>query len=168
MVPALKVDGKFVPNPLVECERYVDPATGKIVYGDSKEGEALARGKAILAKGTVDLTLLDEAVDRLCAKLLLTFPECTVKTLESMRKKKLEHWDLNKESNRAWLAGNMMTEARAGFCAFHYGEGSREIDFVGLRRRLAQGEVWSEALHEAIAPEGARPSQIAKKQEKAR
>ena len=48
----------------------------------------------------------------------MTFPDCTLKTIESARKKKLEHWDRNRETNRAWLSLNMMTEARAGFRAF--------------------------------------------------
>jgi 6-oxo-cyclohex-1-ene-carbonyl-CoA hydrolase len=82
-------------------------------------------------------------------------PECTIKTLESLRKKKKEHWDANRESNRAWLALNMMTEARAGFRAFHEGnrEVGREVDFVELRRRLAAGETWGEDLLKAISPQ---------------
>ena len=48
-------------------------------------------------------------------------PDCLIKTIESLRKHKLEHWDRNRETNRAWLSLNMMTEASAGFRAFHYG-----------------------------------------------
>ncbi len=48
-------------------------------------------------------------------------PDCLTKTIESLRKHKLEHWDRNRETNRAWLALNMMTEANAGFRAFHFG-----------------------------------------------
>jgi 6-oxo-cyclohex-1-ene-carbonyl-CoA hydrolase len=151
VVPALKVDGKLVPNPLVTVDRYADEA-GRIVYGEPKQGDALARGKELLARGEVDLTELDAAVERLCSKLLMTLPECTTKTLESLRKKKLEHWDKNKESNRAWLALNMLTEARAGFTAFRRGGKGREIDFVALRERLARGEGWDEAMFAAIAP----------------
>ena len=70
-------------------------------------------------------------------------PDCTTKTIESLRKKKLEHWDANRETSRAWLSLNMMTEARAGFQAFHRGsrEQGREVDFIDLRRRLARGEL---------------------------
>ncbi len=163
VVPALKVDGKFVPNPLVVTDKWVDPATGKVVYGESKTGADLEAAKALVKKGEVDLSLLDAAVEKLCTTLLMTFPECTLKTLESMRKKKLEHWDKNKEQNRAWLALNMMTEAKAGFSAFHFGEKEREIDFVKLRQALAQGEPWGDALLEKIEPPGARPAEIAKR-----
>jgi 6-oxocyclohex-1-ene-carbonyl-CoA hydrolase len=154
LVPALKVDGQFVPNPLVVTDRYLD-GFGKIVHGESKAGDDLAQGKALLAKGEVDLSLLDAAVDRLCGQILATFPECTIKTVESLRKKKLEHWDKNRESNRAWLALNMMTEARAGFSAFHYGpKDQREVDFVALRQHFAKGGAWTEAFLEQIIPRG--------------
>ena len=83
----------------------------------------------------------------------MTMPNCVEKTLQSLRKHKLEHWDRNKESNRAWLALNMMTEAQAGFRAFNEGpRGKREPDFVALRQRLAKGETWGPELIEAILP----------------
>lgn len=153
IVPALKVDGRFVANPLVETERYLDEY-GRIVHGEPKSGAALAAGKALLAKGTVDLSLLDEKVESLCAKLLLTFPDCTTKTLEELRKPKLEAWNRNKENSRAWLALNMMTEARAGFRAFNRGtkETGREVDFVALRQALAKGAPWTPELNESLMP----------------
>ena len=84
---------------------------------------------------------------------MMTVPGCTSKTVQSLRKHKLEHWDQNKESNRAWLALNMMTEGQAGFRAFNEGpKGNRELDFIDLRRRLAQGEKWGSALTEAVLP----------------
>ena len=151
IVPALQVDGAFVPNPLVETARWVDDR-GQIVYGEPKTGDALAEGKKLLARGTVDLSELDRAVDRLTTKLMMTFPGCTVKTIESLRKKKLEHWDRNRETNRAWLGLNMMTEADVGFRAFERG-GTKEVDFIELRRRLAQGASWGDpALEAAIMP----------------
>lgn len=152
VVPALKVDGEFVPNPLVETGRWLDDL-GDIVHGERKTGTALESGKALLKRGTIDLSRLDAAVDELVLKLALTFPGCLSKTVESVRKHKLEHWDRNKESNRAWLGLNMMTEARAGFRAFHEGgKACREADFLLLRRRLAEGAPWGpELIEEAIA-----------------
>ncbi len=151
IVPALKIDGAYVANPLVETTRMLDEY-GRIVHGEPLSGEAAKLGKATLARGVVDLSELDRAVDRLTTKLLMTFPECTLKTIESLRKKKLEHWDKNKEQSRAWLALNMMTEAKAGFRAFEAG-GNREVDFIELRRRLADGATWDDpALEAAILP----------------
>ena len=139
IVPALKVDGKFVANPMVETQRMYDEF-GRLAYGQPKTGDAAKEGKALMARGTVDLSMLDAKVEELCAKILLTFPDCTLKTLEELRKPKLAAWDRNKEDSRAWLALNMMTEARAGFTAFNEGtKDDREVDFVLLRQKLAAG-----------------------------
>jgi 6-oxocyclohex-1-ene-carbonyl-CoA hydrolase len=152
VVPALKVDGKFFANPLIETQRMVDEY-GRFVYGDAKTGDAAREGKALLAKGAVDLSLLDAKVEELCAKMLLTFPDCTTKTIEELRKPKLDAWNRNKENSRAWLALNMMTEARAGFTAFNEGtKDDREVDFVLLRQKLAAGESWVGPLHDSIQP----------------
>jgi 6-oxo-cyclohex-1-ene-carbonyl-CoA hydrolase len=87
----------------------------------------------------------------------LTFPDCTTKTLEELRKPKLEAWNRNKENSRAWLALNMMTEARAGFTAFNEGaKGDREADFVLLRQEIAAGEGWAGSLCESIQPKNRR------------
>ena len=152
IVPVTKVDGKFIPNPLVICDRVLDEY-GRLVIGEFKTGEAKKQAQDLLAHAETDLSLLDEAVEQLCTKLLYTMPDCLTKTIESLRKHKLEHWDRNRETNRAWLALNMMTEANAGFRAFHYGDKkNREVDFVVLRQRLAEGVRWNEDLIEDIAP----------------
>jgi 6-oxocyclohex-1-ene-carbonyl-CoA hydrolase len=153
MVPALKINDNFIPNPLVVTDRYIDDF-GKMVYGTAKKGEELAKGKELLEKGTIDLSLLDEAVNKLIAKILYTFPNCTNKTISEVRKKKLEHWDKNKESSREWLALNMMTEAKAGFRAFNEGpKNNREIDFIKLRQMLAKGLEWNDDMHKVISPQ---------------
>jgi len=156
ITPALKVDGNFVPNPLVETGRVFDEY-GRLAFGEPKTGAALKAGKELMAKGVVDLSLLDAKVEELCAKILLTFPDCTTKTLEELRKPKLEAWNRNKEDARAWLALNMMTEARAGFTAFNEGtKDDREVDFVLLRQKLAAGESWVGPLHDSIQPKAKR------------
>ncbi|MBI4945918.1 MAG: 6-oxocyclohex-1-ene-1-carbonyl-CoA hydratase [Bacteroidetes bacterium] len=152
IAPALKVDGKFIPNPLVNVDKFSDEF-GKIIYGAPKTGEDLQKGKEIMANGVVDLSLLDQTVNKLITKLVYTFPNCISKTLTEVRKKKLEHWDKNKETNREWLALNMMTEAKAGFRAFNEGpKDNREVDFIKLRQLLAEGHAWDDELMQAIAP----------------
>jgi len=153
VVPALKVDGKFVPNPTVCTDRMLDD-WGRICHGEPLEGEALAAGKALMKQGEVDLSLLDAKVDEMCAKLMETFPECVTKSLEELRKPKLDAWNRNKENSRSWLALNMMSEARCGFRAFNEGtkETGREIDFVALRQALAQGTPWTAELTESLMP----------------
>jgi 6-oxo-cyclohex-1-ene-carbonyl-CoA hydrolase len=156
VVPVTRVNGQFLANPLVVTDRLLDEY-GRLVIGEFKTGEARKQAQDVLASAQTDLSLLDEAVEQLCTKLLYTMPDCLIKTIESLRKHKLEHWDRNRESNRAWLSLNMMTEANAGFRAFHYGDKkNREVDFVLLRQRLAQGARWNEELVEEIAPWAAR------------
>jgi 6-oxo-cyclohex-1-ene-carbonyl-CoA hydrolase len=157
IAPALKVDGKFVPNPLVVTDRYLDEH-GRVVHGEPKTGAALVEAKSLVARGTVDLALLDEKVEQLCGKLLLTFPDCLTKSFEELRKPKLDAWNRNKENSRAWLALNMMTEARAGFRAFNEGpKNRREVDFVSLRQSLANGAPWTEELIESLIPAPGSP-----------
>ena len=152
IVPALRVDGDYVANPLVETTQYLDKY-GRMILGESLAGDALAEGKQLLSKGEVDLSLLDETVEAFCNKFVYTFPDCMTKTLEELRKPKLNAWTANKENSRAWLALNMMTEARSGFRAFNEPAGKdREIDFIKLRRALAAGTTWTEDLTESLMP----------------
>ncbi|HEU4382745.1 MAG TPA: 6-oxocyclohex-1-ene-1-carbonyl-CoA hydratase [Anaeromyxobacteraceae bacterium] len=152
IVPALRVDGKWVPNPTVWTDRWVDE-WGRIIHGEPKAGDALAQGKELLKRGTVDLSLLDERVEALTTKLLHTFPDCTTKTIQEIRKPKLERWNANKENSRDWLGLNMMTEARTGFRAFNEGtREDREADFVALRLALARGTPWTPELVESLLP----------------
>ena len=93
-----------------------------------------------------------------------TFPDCTTKTLEELRKPKLDAWNRNKENSRAWLALNMMTEARAGFRAFNEGteDTGREVDFIILRRALAANAKWDDELTENILPGAAKHRSLSK------
>ncbi len=148
--------GRFIPNPTVVTDRYIDES-GRIVFGDFKTGKAFDEGKAVAQRCTIDLAPLDSAVSALVTRLLHTFPDCTRKTLESLRKKKLEHWYANSETNRSWLALNMNTEAAAGFPAFHFGARSeREIDFVRLRQLYAEGARFDGELIAAVLPPSAK------------
>jgi 6-oxo-cyclohex-1-ene-carbonyl-CoA hydrolase len=153
VVPVLKLDGRWIPNPLVITDRMTDEY-GVPVFGDFKTGSDADAAKAILARTTTDLSRLDEAVEALCTKLLYLMPECVSKTLSSLRKHKQWHWDNTSVTNREWLALNMMTEAKAGFRAFNEGpKGKREVDFIRLRQLLAAGHPWDDELIRAVSPQ---------------
>jgi len=156
IVPGLKVDGEYVANPLVET-RMITDEMGRLLHGEFKTGEEYQKGKEMLARGTIDLSALDAKVEEFCTRLMMTFPGCTTKSVEELRKPKLNAWNANKENSRAWLALNMMTEARAGFRAFNEGnrELGREVDFIALRRELAEGAEWSADYIDSLMP-GAR------------
>jgi 6-oxo-cyclohex-1-ene-carbonyl-CoA hydrolase len=148
----LKEDGEWIADPRVITDHWLDEE-GRLAHGKVKQGEALAESKQRLRACEVDFSRLDARVEELAWKLALTMPDCTTKTIESLRKHKLQHWHRNRESNRAWLALNMATEAKAGFPAFHFGErGDREVDFLDVRRRLAAGEPWTDELIAAVSP----------------
>jgi 6-oxo-cyclohex-1-ene-carbonyl-CoA hydrolase len=152
VVPAMKnKKGEFITNPFVSLEP-VD-AYGNPAFGAFKTGAEKDTAKAVAAECEMDLSLLDKEVEDMSYSLALTMPDCMSKTLESVRKKKLEHWQKNCETNRSWLALNMMTEARAGFRAFNEGpKGQREVDFIKLRRLLAEAAPWTEAMIEDLIP----------------
>lgn len=151
--PVLKLDGEWIPNPLVVTDRFLDPF-GRLIYGDFQTGEAAAEARRTLARTETDLSRLDAAVDRLCTRLLMLMPDCTTKTINSLRKHKQRHWDLNAITNREWLGLNMMTEGKVGFQAFNDGpKGNREVDFVKLRQLLAEGHPWNEELERAVSPQ---------------
>jgi 6-oxo-cyclohex-1-ene-carbonyl-CoA hydrolase len=153
VVPSLKIDGKFVANPTVVTDTFLDEY-GRVVHGEFKQGADFKAGRDVMKQGEIDLSKLDDAVEALCAKLIETCPDCMTKSLEELRKPKLNAWNMNKENSRAWLALNMMTEARTGFRAFNEGnkETGREIDFVKLRQALAVGTPWSEELIDSLMP----------------
>ncbi|MGD8496517.1 MAG: 6-oxocyclohex-1-ene-1-carbonyl-CoA hydratase [Gemmatimonadales bacterium] len=153
IVPVLRVDGAWIPNPLVVTDRYVDEL-GRLVYGEPKTGAEREAAKELLARAETDFARLDAAVEALCTKILMLMPECVAKTLSSLRKHKQWHWDNTSVTNREWLALNMMTEARAGFRAFNEGpKGRREVDFIRLRQLLAEGHPWDDELLREISPQ---------------
>ena len=153
VVPALVLDGAWIPNPLVITDRMVD-TFGTPVFGAFKTGAEREAARQTLARATPDLSRLDEAVEQLCTRLLMLMPECVSKTLSSLRKHKQWHWDNTSVTNREWLSLNMMTEGSAGFRAFEQGpKGHREVDFIKLRQLLAQGHPWDDELFRAISPQ---------------
>ena len=153
VVPVLRVDGAWIPNPLVVLDRMVDE-WGEPVFGDFKKGAEKKEAQQTMSRAVVDLSRLDEAVEALCTKLLMLMPECVSKTVSSLRKHKQWHWDNTSVTNREWLALNMMTEGRLGFRAFHEGpKEKREVDFIKLRQLLAEGHPWDDELTRAVSPQ---------------
>jgi 6-oxo-cyclohex-1-ene-carbonyl-CoA hydrolase len=152
VVPVLKnKQGIFIPNPfvtLLESDQFGNPCFGEFLAGDARE-----KAKQTATECETDLSVLDREVEKMAYSLSQTMPDCLNKTIESVRKKKLEHWQRNSETNRSWLALNMMTEARVGFRAFNEGpKDKREIDFIGLRRLMANATPWTEKMIEDLIP----------------
>ncbi|MGQ9583319.1 MAG: 6-oxocyclohex-1-ene-1-carbonyl-CoA hydratase [Thermoplasmatota archaeon] len=150
VVPVIKEGGRFVRNPLVVTDRFIDD--GEIVYGEFKTGEEAKKAREYIKSAQTDPALLDRAVNDVLWTFTNLFPGCLIKSVDGIRLKKKFFWDQAKIINRHWLAANMATEAFLGFNAFNTKKttGSDVIDFIRYRRLLAEGKRADEALEEAV------------------
>ncbi|MGD9007157.1 MAG: 6-oxocyclohex-1-ene-1-carbonyl-CoA hydratase [Desulfobacteraceae bacterium] len=144
VVPVLKVDGKWLRNPMIITDKYVDD--GEIVYGEYKSGDELNKARAIVKQHqpNADFELLDKEVDKIVRRFANLFPGCLIESIDSIRQKKKFFWDTMKNSHRHWLAANMGGEAFLGFGAFNTKKitGQDTIDFIKFRQNLAAGKSW--------------------------
>ena len=143
-VPVLKVDGKWVRNPTIITDRYIED--GEIVYGESEKGDKIKEGRAFLKQHqqNADFELLDKEVEKVVWTFANLFPGCLIKSIDGIRQKKKFFWDSMKNANRHWLAANMSGEAFLGFGAFNTKKitGQDVADFIKFRQNLADGRRW--------------------------
>ncbi len=143
-VPVLKVDGKWVRNPMIITDKYVED--GEIVYGEFKTGEEGKEARAFVKEHqpNADFELLDKEVDNIMWTFANLFPACLIKSIDSVRAKKKFFWDYSKNYNRHWLAANMSGEAFLGFGAFNTKRitGKDTIDFIKFRQNIADMKTW--------------------------
>jgi len=149
-VPVIKQDDKFIRNPAVITDKYVED--GEIVYGEFLKGEEGKKARSFLKTAPIDFELLDKAVADIIWKFTNLFPGCLMKSIDSVRAKKKYFWDVAKNYNRHWLAANMATEAFLGFHAFNSKKitGQDVIDFIKYRQLIAEGKSFDEAFMEAV------------------
>lgn len=154
VVPVLKVDGKWVRNPMVITDKYVE--NGEIVYGEFKTGDELKEAREFVKKHqpNADFELLDKEVKKMVWHLANLFPGCLIESIDSIRQKKKFFWDIAKNSNRHWLAANMAGEAFLGFGAFNTRKitGKDTIDFIKWRQNIAEGKAWTLEMFEEVMP----------------
>ena len=150
VVPVIKEGDKWVRNPLVITDKYVED--GEIVYGNMKTGDEAKAAKAKIREATVSFELLDRAVDDIVWTFTNLMPGCLIKSIDGIRQKKKFFWDQTKLANRHWLAANMATEAFLGFHAFNTKKltGQDVIDFVKYRQLLAEGHPFDDELKAAV------------------
>jgi 6-oxo-cyclohex-1-ene-carbonyl-CoA hydrolase len=150
VVPVLKEGGRFVRNPLVITDKYIDE--GDIVYGEFVRGEEAAKAKERMKTLAVDFTLLDKAVAEILWTLTNLFPGCLIKSIDGIRAKKKFFWDQMKLPNRHWLAANMAVEAFLGFTAFNTKKltGKDTIDFIRYRQLVSEGAAMDEKAFEEV------------------
>ncbi len=144
VTPVLMQDGRWVRNPLVRTDTYVED--GEIVYGEPVAADRRQAAKDLIAQCKTDFAKLDKAVNDLVWKFTNLFPACLMKSIDGIRAKKKFFWDQMKFANRHWLAANMNHEAWLGFSAFdsRKATGTAVIDFVKYRQLVAQGKLFDE------------------------
>ncbi len=149
-VPVLKVNGKFVRNPQVVTDKYVED--GQIVYGEFASGDAAAAAKKIIKEGELDLSPLDKEVNKVIYTLTNLFPNCLMVSVDGIRQKKKFFWDTNKNMNRHWLASNMQNEAYLGFNAFNSKKerGTSTIDFIKYRQLQVEAKPFDQEFVDAV------------------
>ena len=156
VVPVLKKGDKFIRNPTVVIDKYVED--GEIVYGEFLKGGDFKKAREIIKSTPTDFTLLDKAVDDIVWTYTNLMPGCLIKSIDGIRMKKKFFWDQTKLANRHWLAANMATEAFLGFHAFNNKKitGKDVIDFVKYRQLIAEGHPFDDKLKEAVLPKPAK------------
>lgn len=152
VVPVLKVDGKWVRNPQIITDNYIED--GEIVYGEFKTGDELKEARAFVKEHqpNSDFELLDKEVDKIVWTFTNLFPGCLIESIDSIRQKKKFYWDMMKNFHRHWLAANMSGEAFLGFGAFNTKKitGQDTIDFVKFRQNIAEGKSWDLDMFEEV------------------
>ncbi|MDX2499910.1 MAG: 6-oxocyclohex-1-ene-1-carbonyl-CoA hydratase [Deltaproteobacteria bacterium] len=148
VVPVLKIDGKWVRNPQIVTDKYVED--GEIVYGEYKSGDELKEARALVKEhqADADFELLDKEIDKVIWTFANLFPGCLIKSIDGIRQKKKYFWDIAKNGNRHWLAANMSGEAFLGFGAFNTKKitGQDTIDFIKFRQNVADSRLWDEQM----------------------
>lgn len=159
VAPVLKKGNKFIRNPMVVIDKWVED--GEIVYGEFVRGEEYKKAKEILKSTPTDLELLDKAVNDIVWTYTNLMPGCLIKSIDGIRMKKKFFWDQTKLANRHWLAANMATEAFLGFHAFNNRKltGKDVIDFVKYRQLLVEGHPFDDKLKEAVLPKPIKKTQ---------
>jgi len=148
--PVIKDTGKWVRNPAIITDKYIED--GEVVYGEFKSGEAAKQAREYVKNSKTDFELLDAEINRIIWTYTNLFPGCLIKSVESIRLKKKFFWDQAKVNNRHWLAANMNGEAYLGFNAFNTKKitGQDVIDFIEFRRRQAQGDAFDAEFMAAV------------------
>ena len=150
VVPVIKQDGKFIRNPQVITDKYVDD--GELVYGEMKTGEEAKQAREFVKTAKTDFELLDKATNDVVWTFTNLFPHCLQMSIDVVRAKKKFFWDQGKLSYRHWLSTNMSSEAFMGFTAFNTKKitGKDTIDFIKYRQLLTEGHLVNDELFEAV------------------
>lgn len=154
VVPVLKQDDKFICNPEVITDKWVE--NGQIVYGEFKTGEERAKAKELVKSLPKDLSLLDKACMDIAWTFANLYPQQVAVSLGLIRAQKKIAYERTKAEIIWWWAANAGAygEFDMGMTAFNTKKitGSGNIDVIKLRQMLAKGHPYDEEMFEAVMP----------------
>lgn len=152
VVPVLKKNGKFVRNPAVITDKWIED--GEIVYGEFKTGKEAEEAKVLLKELPRDRSLLDKT----CMDMAWTFanlmPQQVAMSFQMIRATKRVAWERTKAEAIMWWAANAQAygEFDMGMSAFNTKRvtGTTEVDIIKLRQMIAKGHPYDEEMFEAV------------------
>jgi len=152
VVPVLKQDGKFIRNPEVITDKWVED--GEIVYGEFKTAEERAKAKELVKTLPKDLSLLDKAVDEMVWTYVNLYPGCLAFSFALLRQWKRSNFDHDRIEASWWWSAMPYGEYDMGMSSFATRKitGSGDIDMLKYRRMIAEGHPIDEELFEAVMP----------------
>ncbi len=152
IVPVLKKDGKFIRNPAVITDKWVED--GEIVYGEFKGGEEAKEAKAMLKELPRDRSLLDKACMDVAWTFANLFPQQVAMSYQMIRATKKVAWERTKAEAIMWWAANASAygEFDMGMSAFNTKRitGTTDVDIIKMRQMIAQGHPFDEEMFEAV------------------
>ena len=154
VVPVLKKDGKFIRNPAVITDKWIED--GEIVYGEFKTGKEAEEAQELIKQCQVDFSLLDKACNDVMWTFANLYPQQVAVALSIIRSQKRVAYERTKEEIVWWWAANALPygEFDMGMTAFNTRKitGSRDADVIKLRQMIAKGHPYDEELFEEVLP----------------
>lgn len=153
VVPVLKKDGKWIRNPEVVTDKWIDE-TGEIVYGEFKTGPEMEKAKNLIEELKTDMSQLDQAVNEVVWTYVNLYPGCLAMSFAILRRWKRANFDFDRGPLMYWWSAMPYGEYDMGMSSFRWRKaaGSDVIDMVKYRRMLAEGHPVDEELFETVMP----------------
>jgi len=140
VVPVLKQDGKFIRNPQVITDKWIED--GEIVYGEFKTGDEFKEARALVKSLPKDLSLLDKELDEMAWVFTNLYPLSLGLSLAVLRQQKRLLWDKDRAELGYWmaLAGLPYGDYDMGMTSFNTKKitGTDTIDMIEYRRLMAK------------------------------
>jgi 6-oxo-cyclohex-1-ene-carbonyl-CoA hydrolase len=153
VVPVLKKDGKWIRNPEVITDKWIDE-TGEIVYGEFKTDKEKEKAEKLIEECQTDMSQLDQAVNEVVWTYVNLYPGCLAMSFAILRRWKRANFDFDRVPLMYWWSAMPYGEYDMGMSSFRWRKaaGSDVIDMVKYRRMIAEGHPVDEELFETVMP----------------